>query len=125
MTPAGGEHAKRDREVVGRPGLANVRRREVDRDSVAGKLEPGVADGRANPIAAFADAGVRQAHHRENRQAERHIDLDDDGQGLDAENRRASEAGEHGSECCKFVSEGSMEKIPKTRYLWMQNFPER
>src|SRR6186997_1817774 len=62
---------------------------------MAGKLEPRVADSGANPVAALSHARVRQAHHREDWQAERHIDLDDDREGFDPEHRGTPEAGEH------------------------------
>ena len=113
------KHAKRDREVVGRPGLANVGRRQVDGDAMPRKLESRIADGRPNAIPAFADAGVRKTDHRENGKPEGDVDLDDDGQRLDAEDRRASKAGEHGRQRCKELSETSMKRIP---YLWMQAF---
>ena len=62
-----------------------------------GKLEAGVADRGCDTVAALADAGVRQADHRERRQAERHVDFDVDRAGLDAEDRGRPQAGEHAS----------------------------
>jgi hypothetical protein len=68
------------------------------------ELEPRIPDGRADAIAAFPDAGVGKTNHREDGEPEGHIDLDYDGQGLDTENRRASEAGKHLPRRCKYLS---------------------
>ena len=76
-------------------GLAHVGRREVDRDAVRRKLEAGVADRAPHAVAALAHAGVGQADHREDRHAERDVHLDVDRAGLDAEERRRPQTGEH------------------------------
>ena len=90
-----GEDTERDRQVERRAGLAHVGRREVDGDAVRRELEPGIADGTAHAVAALAHARVGQADHRESRQAERHIDLDVDGRGVDAKQRGGPQTCEH------------------------------
>ena len=90
-----GEDAERDRKIEGRAGLADVGRREVDGDAMGRKLEAGIADCAAYAVAAFADAGVGQADHREHRHAERHVHLDVHGEGVDAEDRRRPKARQH------------------------------
>ena len=89
------QQAERDRQVERRPRLAHVRWREVDGDAVRRKLEAGVPDGRSHAVAALAHGRVRQSHHREVGKPERHIHLDVDRVGIDAEDRRAAQAGKH------------------------------
>ena len=55
----------RDREVERRAGLAQVRRREVDRDPPRRVDEAGVADRAADPLAGLLERGVGQADDRE------------------------------------------------------------
>ena len=50
----------------------------------AREVEAGIADGRAHAVAALAHAGVGQADHGEDRQAERDVDFDRHREGLDA-----------------------------------------
>ena len=101
-----GEDAERDRQVERRAGLAHVGRRQVDRDAVRRKLEAGVADRAPDAVAALAHAGVRQADHREDRQAERHVDFDVDGAGLDAEDGGGAKAREHAQ--CRVQGRGAV-----------------
>jgi hypothetical protein len=90
-----GEDAERDRQVERRAGLAHVGRRQVDRDAMAGELEAGVADRGADPVAALAHGRVGQPDHGEHRQAERDVDLDRDGERLDAAERRTLHLRQH------------------------------
>ena len=95
------EDAERDRQVERRARFADVGRREVDGDAVRREFEAGVADGAADAIAALADARVRQAHHRERGQAERHVDLDVHRARLDAEDRGGPHTRQHTAAWCK------------------------
>ena len=96
-TPGRREDAERDRQIERGAGLAHVGRRQVDGDPVRRKLEAGVANRDLHTLAALADARVRQADHRERRQAERDVDLDVNRAGLHAEDRGRPQAGQHGS----------------------------
>jgi hypothetical protein len=99
---AGGrENTKGNRQVEGRPDLGHVGRGQVDRDLVRWKLEAGIADRAPHAIAAFADARVGQADHRERREAERHVDFHVDGAGVYAEHSGRPQAREHGRRFCK------------------------
>src|SRR6266545_99394 len=93
----GGENAQRHGQVEGRADLADFGGREVDGDPIHGKLEPRVADRRAHAIAALAHGGVGETHGGKGRQARRHIDLDEDVVGLDAEHGDQTHARQHGS----------------------------
>ncbi len=96
-----GEDAERDRQVERRAGLAHVGRRQVDRDAMRRKLEAGVPDRAPDAVAALADARVGQPDHREAGQAERDVDFDVDGAGVDPEEGGGPEAGEHMRTGCK------------------------
>ena len=100
--PVCGQHAERDGEVVGRPGLADIGRCKIHGNPVAGELEARVADSGAHAIPALADARIRQAHHRENRQTVGHVDLHNHGHRLDAENGCAPQAGKHARRAASF-----------------------
>ena len=69
--------------------------------AVRRELEAGVADGAPHAVAALAHARVRQADHRERREAERHVHFDVDRTGLDAEDGGRPQAGEHAGRRCK------------------------
>jgi hypothetical protein len=105
----GGEDAERDRQVEGAAGLADVRGRQIDGDPVRRKLEAGITDGTPHAIPALAHAGVRQADHREHRQAERNVDFDVHRARLDAEDRRAPQTGEHALAPANIVSNDAIE----------------
>ena len=89
-----------DRQVERRAGLADVGWREVDGDAMRREFEAGVPDRAADAVAALADARVRQAHHGERGQAERHVHLDVHGARLDAEDRRRPYARQHAAALC-------------------------
>ena len=91
----GRQDTQRDRQVEQRAALADVGRRQIDRDPVRGEFEPRVADGAAHAIAAFTHGGVGQPDHRERRHAERHVDLDLHERGFDAEDDGGPQTGEH------------------------------
>ena len=87
-TPSAARMATRDRQVERGAGLAHVGRREIDRDAMGRKVEAGVPDRRPHAIAALAHAGVGEADHREERQAEGDVDFDGHRVGVDPDRRR-------------------------------------
>lgn len=90
------QDAHRDRQVIPRPRLAQVRRRQVDDRPVQREMQPVVADRRAHAFAGLLHRRVRQPHNREERHAgERHVDLDMHDLGVDAGDGTGSNAGEH------------------------------
>lgn len=94
--PGGREHAEGDGQVETRTDFADIGRREVDRDTSLRKREAGVADGALDTVATLTHAGIGQPHQRDRRQpAIRDVDLDADGVGVDAVNRRGAEYGKH------------------------------
>src|SRR5207244_597445 len=82
------------------------------RDAMRRKLEAGIANGAADPVAALADARVRQADHRERREPERDVDLDVNGAGLDAEHRRRPQARQHAPLHAKDGATGAAAILP-------------
>src|SRR5689334_12602104 len=90
----GGEYGEREREVEGGAHLAQVGRREVDRDPLERELEPGVDDRRADALASLADRLVREAHDRERGQAQPDVGLDPDAAGLDPVERERDDSSE-------------------------------
>src|SRR5688572_19239788 len=65
------------------------------------EFEAGVADGRADAVAAFPNRGVGEADHREVGKAERDVNLDVDGIGVHAEDCGTAQAGKHAGDWCK------------------------
>ena len=95
------EDAERDRQVERRARLSHVGRRQIDDDSVRRKVEPRVPDRRLHAVAALTHARVGQPDHRERRKTERHVDFDVHGTGVETEQRRRSETGQHRPTRCK------------------------
>ena len=91
------EDAHRHREVQGRPGLAQLRRREIDRDAAGRKDEPGVADRAADPFAGLLDRRVGEPDDREARQPRGHIHLDPDEPAVEAMERGGRNDSQHGA----------------------------
>ena len=85
------EDRHRDRQVERRARLAQVRRREVDRDPARRVDEPGVAQRAADPLARLLERCVGQSDDREPGQPGRDVDLDPDRPG-----RRARGASRRG-----------------------------
>jgi hypothetical protein len=85
---AGGENADGDGEVEAGALLFHVGGGEVDDGPGLGKLEGGVAEGGGHPVARLFDRRVRQADDHDDGIPPAGIDLDLDGEGLDAANRR-------------------------------------
>ena len=96
-----GEDAERNREVERGAGLSHVGRRQIHRDPVGWKLEPGVADRGAHPIAALPNARIRQADHREAGKAERDVHLHVDRTRINTEDGGGPKAGQHRLKPCK------------------------
>ncbi len=69
--------------------LANVGRREVDRDFFLLELEPRILDGRAHALFALAHRRIRQADDVERRQSVPRIDFHVDDEPVHAKRRRA------------------------------------
>jgi hypothetical protein len=57
---ARGQDTQGDRQVEARPGISQVRRREVDRHPARGEREALVLQGRAHPLARLADRAVAE-----------------------------------------------------------------
>ena len=66
-----------------------------------GNSKPELRIALPHTVPALAHARIRQADHRERRKAERDVHFDVDGAGVDAEDRRRPEAGQHDRERCK------------------------
>jgi hypothetical protein len=65
------------------------------------KGEPGIPDSRTDPISALPDCRIRETHHSEVGESERHVDLDVNRVSIHAKDRRAPKACEHGAPDCK------------------------
>jgi hypothetical protein len=95
--PVGGQDADGDRQIEGRPLLANVRRSEVHGHRVARHAVAGIAHRRAHAIETLADGALRQPDHGEMRQAGAgEVDLDLDQQPVDALQGTGKRGGQHG-----------------------------
>ena len=86
---------ERDREVERRTRLAQLRRREVDRDPARRVVVAGVAQRAADALPRLGQRGVRQPDDREARQAGRDVDLDPDDPAGDPVERGGEEGREH------------------------------
>ena len=71
----GQQDAHRNRQVVRRPLLAQVRRRQVDGQPVRRVDVAAVAQRRPHPLAALAHGRVRQPHQRHPLEPTRNVDL--------------------------------------------------
>ena len=101
LRAGGRQQSQGNGQVEGGAGLANVGGGQIHGDAVVGKLEPRVANRRPYAVPAFAHRGVRQADHREVRQAEGHVDLDQNGKSVYPEHRGAPKAGKHIDGCAR------------------------
>jgi hypothetical protein len=91
----GGEDAEREDEVEPGSLLAHVRRSKVRRDPLHRVVVAGVSDGTAHPVARLLHGGVRQPDDREHRESVVDVDLDADGNRIDAVEHRTPSAREH------------------------------
>jgi hypothetical protein len=94
----GRQDADGDGNVEGCPVLAQIRRRQIHRDATERVLETAVFDGAANADASLHDAGIRQAHDVAARQPIRHVHLDVDGRGFDADDGCGKNVSKHMAE---------------------------
>ena len=85
----------RDREVERRAGLAQVGRREVDRDPPRRVDEAGVAERAADPLPGLLEGRVGEADDGEAGQSRRDVDLDPDEPPIEAVERRGRNDGQH------------------------------
>ena len=92
----GDEERDRERQVERRADLAQVGRREVDRDPLLRELVARVDDRRPDALARLAHRLVGEADDRERGQPEPDVGLDPDPPGLDAVDGEGGDAGEHG-----------------------------
>ena len=97
----GAQHADGDRDVEGGPVLAQVGGRQVDGDPARRQLEPAVVQRAADPDPPLADAGVGEPDDVAAGQADRHVDLDVDGGGLDPDHRGGGDPSEHAAGLCE------------------------
>ena len=87
---AGGQHAERDGQVEARPFLFHVGGREVDGRAAHRKFEAGIGERGRDAVARFLHRGVRQADDDDQGVAPTGVDLDFDGIGFDAVERRGT-----------------------------------
>ena len=78
------EDAERDRQIKASRFLAQVRRREIDRDLSRRKLELRIRERGTHAVARLLHLGVRQADEVEGRQAVGQMDLDRDERSVDS-----------------------------------------
>ena len=91
----GDEQRDRERQVERRPDLAQVGRREVDRDAAQRELVAGVHQRGAHPLAGLAHGLVREADDGEGGQPLPDVGLHPDPPSLDAVDREGHDPGEH------------------------------
>ena len=91
--------------------LAHARGRQVDGDAAAGPGQPARQQGGPHPVTRLAAHGVGRADDGEAGQPAGHVDLDDDGMAVDAEEGGRRDGGEHGG------PPRSREREPRTRPL--------
>ena len=88
---ARGEQSHGQREVEAWPGLTHVRGREIGRQSLERKLEPGVEHRGAHALPRLPHGGIGKPHDCEHGQARPDVDLDRD---LPAVNALEGEGGD-------------------------------
>ena len=99
--PGRGEQAQGDWKVKGGPRLANVGGRQIHGYAMRRKGEPGIPDRGTDAIPALPDGRIRETHHCEVGESERHVHLDVNRVRIDAKHGRAPKACEHGPASCK------------------------
>jgi hypothetical protein len=93
-----GEDAERDRQVERGGLLGQLGRGEVDDDPIVGPVEAGVDHGPGHAMGALADRRVGHADEDGGGQrAAGNVDLDVHGHGVDPEQGKGVEPGEHGA----------------------------
>lgn len=93
--PARREHATGDREVEAGAGLAEGRRRQVDRHALVREREAGVVDRGPHALPGLAHRLVAEPDDGEARQARAEVDLDGDAARLQAGEGEGADVGDH------------------------------
>ena len=94
---AAGEHADGDRQIERAGALRQLGRGQVDDDAILRPDEAAVDHRPLDAVHALLHRLLGQAdEHRLRQRAGRDIDLDFDGQGVDAQQREGVQLGEHG-----------------------------
>ena len=91
------EHGERDRQVEPGAFLAQLRRREVDRDAAAGELELGREDAAADALPGLLAGAVGEPDDREGGDAVLDVRLDLDPARIETDERVGDRACEHAS----------------------------
>jgi len=94
--PGGRQRSQGDRQVVGRPFLAQRRRRQVDRQALARKDQAGVLDRRLNAFATLLNGCVRQTNDGEGGKPARSVHFHFNDCPLQPHNGAGVDLGEHG-----------------------------
>ena len=82
-------------DVENRTFLLDVRRGQIDRQAFLGHLEPRIEDGGIDPVLAFLDRRIGQAHDDCLRVAPTRVDFNFHGVGINTVNRAAMNFGKH------------------------------
>ena len=85
----------RDGQIERGARLAQVRRRQVDRDPPRRMAEPGIADRPANPFPGLLERRIGKPDDREPRQSRGDVDLDPDDPAVEADEGGRQEGGQH------------------------------
>ena len=103
--PAGSQNAQGNRQIEAARIFGQISRSQVDRDAlVVWKLQPGVLDGGAHPLARLLHLDIGQPHQREAWQAIGQMDLNGDRRCIQAEqgtalHQRQTHAGSSPKRC--------------------------
>ncbi len=89
----GGQDAHGDGQVIDGAGLADVGGRQVDGQSLAGKVEAAVDDGGPHPLAGFLHGRVREPDDGQTKEPARGVDLDVDRGRVKPKNRATGDFG--------------------------------
>ena len=93
--PRGGEHRQRNREVEARPFLAELRRRQVDRDPAQRPLELGGRDPAPHPFLGLLAGSIGKPDDCERRQSALEVRLDLDPASVEPDERMRDGSCEH------------------------------
>ena len=98
--PAAGENADGDRQIERAGTLRQLGRGQIDHDAILRPHEAAVDHRPLDAMRALLHRLLGQAdEHRLRQRAGRDIDLDFDRQGVDAQQRKGVQLGEHGGQC--------------------------
>ena len=116
----GGENGQQDGQVEGGPGLARVRRGEVDRQARHRPVERAGFRGGAHALSGLADRAGRQSYHIEPRQSARKQTLNRDDISVYAVETGGKYARDHAR---SILSEGSCASAVERKPLYRINIP--